>query len=77
LNGSTEAKQICDLFDMLAMAPRWCLPSWVDQNPLVWMLEVNGLLVDIRDMPREAQVAAYERGLIPYIPADRHGPASG
>jgi hypothetical protein len=40
----------------------------VDQNPLVWMAEVNGLLVDIRAMPREVQVIAYEKGLMPYIP---------
>jgi hypothetical protein len=29
------------------------------------------LLVDVRDMPREVQVIAYEKGLIPYIPADQ------
>ena len=45
--------------------------AFVDQNPLVWMAEVNGLLVDLRDMPREVQEAAYEKGLIPYIPADQ------
>jgi hypothetical protein len=32
---------------------------------------VNGLLVDLRDMPREIQEIAFEDGLIPYIPADR------
>ena len=41
-----------------------------DKNPLVWMAEVNGLLVDLRDMPREVQEIAFEDGLIPYIPAD-------
>ena len=51
--------------------PTWTLPSLVDQNPLVWMAEVNGILVDLRDMQREVQVIAYEKGLIPYIPADR------
>jgi hypothetical protein len=41
----------------------------------VWILQVNGLMVDIRHMPREAQEIAYQKGLIPYIPADRsiHG----
>ena len=43
----------------------------MDDNPLIWMLEVNGLLMDIRDAPREAQEIAYEKGMIPYIPADR------
>jgi hypothetical protein len=51
--------------------PRWTLPSLVEKNPLVWMAEVNGLLVDLRDMPREVQEIAFEDGLIPYIPADR------
>ena len=51
--------------------PDWCLPSRVDQNLLVWLLEVNGLLVDVRHMPREVQEIAYRKGLIPYIPADR------
>jgi hypothetical protein len=31
--------------------------------------EVNGMLVDMREMPREVQVIAYEKGLILYIPA--------
>jgi hypothetical protein len=47
------------------------LRSIVDRNPLVWIAEVNGLLVDVRDMPREVQVIAYEKGLIPYVPADQ------
>jgi hypothetical protein len=51
--------------------PDWCLPSNLDDNPLVWMLQVNGFWVDIRSMPREVQVLAYEKGLIPYIPADQ------
>lgn len=33
--------------------------------------EVNGMLVDLRDMPREVQVIACEKGLIPNLPADR------
>lgn len=49
----------------------WMLPSRVDDNPLVWLLNVNGFMMDIRDAPREAQAVAFERGLIPYIPADR------
>jgi Domain of unknown function (DUF6398) len=50
--------------------PQWTLPSLAGRNPLVWMAEVNGLLVDLRDMPREVQEIAFAKGLIPYIPAD-------
>lgn len=66
-----KAKVIREGLDLVPFHPDWCLPSKMDDNPLVWMLEVNGFLMDIRMAPREAQVAAYERGLIPYIPADR------
>jgi hypothetical protein len=51
--------------------PKWTLPSLAGSNPLVWMVDVNGLLVDLRDMPREVQEIAFAKGLIPYIPADR------
>jgi hypothetical protein len=72
-SGSNKAKLIRDLFDMYQMDPNWCLPSLVDQNPLIWMLEVNGLIVDVRHTPREVQEIAFEKGFIPYIPADREG----
>ena len=66
-----KAKVIREGLDLMPFHPDWSLPSRMDDNPLVWMLKVNGVLMDIRMAPREAQVAAYERGLIPYIPADR------
>ena len=50
--------------------PKWALPSLLGSNPLVWMAEVNGLLVDLRTMPREVQEVAFAKGIIPYIPAD-------
>jgi len=53
------------------MEPKWMLSSLGDQNSLVWLVKVNGLVVDLRDMPRAVQAAALDRGLIPYIPADR------
>ena len=70
-SGSNKAKQIRDTFNMYQLDPEWCLPSLMDENPLTWILQVNGMLVDVRDMPREVQEIAYEKGLIPYIPADQ------
>lgn len=67
-----RAKFIRILLDILPMEPEWTLPSRVEHNPMIWYLIVNGYMVDIRDMPREAQVVAFEKGLIPYIPADRN-----
>jgi len=70
----TKSKIIRDEFDLMQMDPDWCLPSLIGDNPLVWMLEVNGFIMDIREAPREAQEEAYQLGLIPYIPADRLEP---
>jgi hypothetical protein len=70
-SGSAKSKAIRDLLRLRPFDPDWTLPSRMDDNPLVWMLNVNGLLMDIRHAPREAQVVAFQKGLIPYIPADR------
>lgn len=70
-SGANKAAQIRDMFGMYQFDPRWCLPSLIDENPLVWYIQVNGMIVDARRVPREVQEIAYEKGLIPYIPADR------
>jgi hypothetical protein len=68
---SAKARAISEALHTNRMDPTWMLKSVVDRNPFVWMAEVNGILVDIRQMPREVQVIAYEKGMIPYIPADQ------
>ena len=40
----------------------------VEADPLTWLLEVDGLLVDIRHAPVPFQVRAFELGLIPFVP---------
>ena len=68
----SKAKAIREGLGLIPLDPDFTLPSRIDENPLIWMVQIkNGLIVDIRHAPREAQVAAYERGLIPYIPAGR------
>jgi hypothetical protein len=49
---------------------RWTLPSLAERNPLTWMAEVNGLLIDLRCMPREVQEIAFAKGMIPRIPTE-------
>jgi len=73
---STKARVISQALNTSRLHPEWSLPSLLDQNPLVWMAEVNGFLADLRDLPREVQQIAFDKGLIPYIPADQeNGPA--
>jgi hypothetical protein len=69
--GQGKSKLIRTMLKIRPFDPKWTLPSRMDDNPLVWTLEVNGFLMDIRHCPREAQEIAYAKGLIPYIPADR------
>jgi hypothetical protein len=70
-SGANKAKLIRETFRMYPFDPNWCLSSLIDQNPMVWMLQVDGLMVDVRQMPREVQEIAFQKGLIPYVPADR------
>jgi hypothetical protein len=65
---SAKSTQIMDMFGIFRMHPEWTLPSQIADNPMVWMIMVNGLIVDVRHLPREIQEEAYRKGLIPYIP---------
>ena len=66
----TKSRIIRDELGLIQFDPDWCLPALVKENPLIWILKVNGLAVDIRTAPRRLQEQAYQQGLIPYIPAD-------
>jgi hypothetical protein len=59
------------MLKMYQLDPNWSLPSRLEDNPMTWMLQVNGFMVDVRHAPREVQEIAFNKGLIPYIPADR------
>ena len=66
--GYNKSRVVRDTLKMRQFDPRWCLPSLMDENPLVWMIEVDGRVMDARWIPREIQEIAYRKGLIPYIP---------
>ena len=46
-------KQIRVLLGMDPIDPDWSIPSMVDKNPLIWMPEVTGFLIEVRQGPRE------------------------
>ena len=70
-SGAAKLAAIRKMFGMHQLDPNWSLPSRLDDNPMVWMLQVNGFMMDVRLAPREFQEIAFKKGLIPYIPADR------
>jgi hypothetical protein len=67
-SASAKASRILGLLDIMQIDPEWCLPSKVGENPLAWLIQVNGFLVDARQAPKEIQEEAYRLGLIPYLP---------
>jgi hypothetical protein len=72
---AAKSVRVRKMLDLGQFDPDWTLPSLLDRNPYVWMLETTtGMVVDVRRLPREEQVKAFEMGLIPYVPpppADR------
>ena len=70
-NAAAKLAAIRKMLKISQLDPNWTLPSRLKDNPLVWMIQVNGFTVDIRHASREMQAMAFYKGLIPYIPADR------
>ena len=68
-----RAKVIRETLDLRRMDPQWSTRGIMDHNPLVWMVEVNGLPYDIRQAPRPVQEEAVRRGIIPYVPGEAEG----
>ncbi len=66
--GSAKSTAIMDLLKSGQADPHWTLPSRMGDNPMAWLIQVNGLIVDARKAPREIQEEAFRRGLIPYLP---------
>lgn len=67
---ANKAKLIRDALNIRMMDPDWTLPNRMDKNIMAWMIQVNGMIVDARHLPREIQEIAYQKGFIPYIPED-------
>ena len=65
---SAKSKSISDALNISVMEPAWTLPSRMLSNPMAWMIQVNGLIVDARRMPPDFQEEAFRRGMIPFVP---------
>jgi len=70
-SGGAKSRAIRTMLKIHPFDPEWTLPGKLDDNPLIWMLEISGLMIDVRHAPRDVQEIAFKKGLIPYIPADR------
>ena len=66
--GQGKSKTIRSMLKIRHFDHHWTLPSQMDTNPIAWMIEINGFVVDARHLKREFQEEALRKGLIPYIP---------
>jgi hypothetical protein len=64
-----KAAQVEKALKISPLDTRWVLPSKLDNNPLVWAIQIGGFVVDVRMLPREIQEEAFEAGLIPRLPS--------
>lgn len=72
-----KGKQVRDLTKMSWGTPEFMREDMVEAGPMIWFIQVTGLIVDARELPLPVQVQAFELGVIPYIPAlGRNGTAS-
>jgi len=65
-----KAAEIKKMFKIDFFSAEWLLPELIDSSSMVWMVKVNGLIVDVRDMSLEIQQQAFEMGIIPYVPGE-------
>lgn len=71
---STAGNKAAEIRKLIRMSPwdtEWLLQDLIEDNPAIWMLSVDGFIVDARDLPLEIQQEAARRGLIPYVPVPR------
>jgi hypothetical protein len=68
----SKASEVSKLLKLDYTNAEFQLESIIDQNPALWHLSIDGFIVDVRNMPREIQEAAFHQGLIPYIPANKN-----
>lgn len=71
--GASRSRAIRDRLDIVRLSPEWTLPSMMDKNPMIWLAELDGIIIDIRTLPVEIQEQFYQRGWIPYVPGNKTG----
>ena|SRR6266567_5965671 len=65
----SKARQVRDLLRISPFSPEFQRADVAEQSPLAWIIAVNGVAMAARHAPMDIQAEAYQRGLIPYVPA--------
>ena len=62
---ANKARQVRESLKLQHFDPELSRRSLLASSPIAWMVEYNGLIVDVRTLPLEVQAEARRRGLIP------------
>jgi hypothetical protein len=66
---AAKAKRIRDELGLDAgMDVEFCRRELLDDHPFAWLVQIDGVIVDARQLPAELQAEARRRGLIPDLP---------
>jgi hypothetical protein len=65
--GGNKAKLVRTALSMHPFDHNWTLPSRLLRSSLPWMIELDGLIVDARQLPAAIQAVAVQKGLIPFV----------
>lgn len=66
-SGGNKAAEVRELLGIRMFDHRWTLHRMMDSNPGIWLIQVNGFIVDARNLPVEVQQVAVDRGIIPHV----------
>ena len=66
-SGGTKAAEVRELLGIRMFDYRWTLRRMMDSNPGIWMIQVNGFIMDARQLPIEVQELAVAKGIIPFV----------
>ena len=69
--GQGKAKAIRELLKIRQFDFHLMLRQRIEESPMAWMIEVNGIVLDARHLRPEIQEEAFQKGLIPYIPGKK------
>jgi hypothetical protein len=62
---AAKFKVIRDALRLSPMDPEYSRKEMLRENPMAWMVTVNGLIMDTRSLPQEVQAELRARGVIP------------
>jgi uncharacterized protein DUF6398 len=68
---ANKAGLINRILELSAFEPDMTRVAVLEEHPLAWLVELDGVIVDARSLPSELQDEAHRRGLIPDLEAVR------